>query len=114
MLEWLHVPYPHGYPEGGLLPFLPKAMLGLATICFWWLGSNRLAALPATARCALLFLLLAMLHEQLIRKPTMESVVTTAWTHSFVGNIPTLVPFLVLACLIVPLTRAVRLVCTVY
>ena len=104
MLEWLHVPYPHGYPEWGLLPFLPEAALSLATVCFWWLCSDRLSALTVPTRCATLFLLLVMLREQLIRKPTMESVVTTAWTHSFVGNIPFLFPFLVLACLVATIT----------
>ena len=104
MLEWLHVPYPYGYPEDGLPPFLPEAALALAVVCFWRLASDRLAILPRAAQCAILFLLLAMLREQLVRKPTMEGVVTTAWIHSFVANIPMLVPFLVLACLVVPFT----------
>ena len=101
MLEWLHVPYPVGYPESGLLLFLTEAILTLSVVHFWWLVSNRLSAFSKMARCAVLFLLLVMLREQLIRRPMMESVVTTAWTHSFVANIPMLVPFLVLACLVV-------------
>ncbi len=104
MLEWLHAPYPRSYPTSGMPLFLTETMLTLATIRFWWLASPRLAAWPVVVRCAFLFLLLVMLREQLIRKPTMESMVTTAWTHSFVANISELVPFLVLACLVVPVT----------
>lgn len=104
MLEWLHVPYPAGYPNGGVLPFLTDAALALATITFWRLASDRLAVVSPLWRCLVLFVLLVMLREQLIRKPTMESFVTTAWIHSFVANIPELFPFLLLSCLIVPIT----------
>ena len=44
-----------------------------------------------------------MLQEMFFRAPIMDSVVTTAWTFSFLSNLPSLIPWLILATLIVAL-----------
>ena len=102
LLQVFNVPYPSHYPKTGLLPvFLPRVMLTLAAMEFWHLSGDRLRRLSAPGRCAFLFLLLAALREQFIRLPVMNGVVSTAYAYSFLANIPVLVPYAVLACLIV-------------
>ncbi len=107
-VELLHVSPPAGYPAGGAWAFLTEVAMALASILLWRLAAGRVAALPFPVRCLLLFLLLAMLSQKLIRWPLMNGVTTTAWVFSFLSDIPSLVPLLVLACLVVaapPLAR---------
>jgi len=49
-----------------------------------------------------------MLQEQFFRAPIMDSVVTTAWTFSFLSNIPTLLVWLLLSILIVALAPLLK------
>lgn len=100
-VQLLHLPGSAGYPRGGLLVFLTQATMVVAALILWRLATPRIAGLPMAPRCLLLFVLLAMLFQSLIRRPLMDAVVTTAWSYSFLANLPALVPFLVIAYLVV-------------
>ncbi|WP_419729257.1 hypothetical protein [Lichenicola sp.] len=80
--------------------FLTQAAMAVAALVVWRLATPSLDGLSKPARCLLLFVLLAMLFQRLIRHPLMDAVVTTAWSYSFLANLPALVPFLVIACLV--------------
>ncbi len=107
-VQLLHLSNPAGYPATGLGVFLTEAAMAGAAIILWRLATPSIAGLPAPARCLLLFVLQAMLFQRLIRYPVMAGVTTTAWSFSFLANLPALVPFLVLACLVVPATQHLR------
>ena len=100
-VQLFHLPGMAGYPTGGPLVFLTQAGMATAAIVLWRLATPSLVGLPTYARCLLLFVLLAMLFQRLIRLPLMDAIVTTAWSFSFLANLPALVPFLVVACLVV-------------
>ena len=100
-VQLFHLPGMDGYPTGGPLVFLTQAGMVAAAIVLWRLAPPNISKLPIPVKCLLLFVLLAMLFQRLIRLPLMDAVVTTAWSFSFLANLPALAPFLVVACLVV-------------
>ena len=100
-VQLFHLPGTAGYPTGGPLVFLTQAGMVTAAIVLWRLATPGIAGLPMRSRCLLLFVLLAMLFQRLVRLPLMDAVVTTAWSFSFLANLPALAPFLVVACLVI-------------
>ena len=103
-VQLFHLPGLVGYPTGGPLVFLTQTAMAGAAIILWRVATPNIVGLPGMARCLLLFVLLAMLLQKLIRLPLMNAVVTTAWSFSFLADLPALVPLLVLACLVVWVT----------
>jgi hypothetical protein len=98
MLQGLHVPYPYNFPHTGWARF-PDGILSV-------FGAIYLSAhLPQSIRkCgfgprwAVLFLLLATIHETLFRDPFMEFINLSNFTlYPFLDNIPKLVPLAVIA-----------------
>ncbi len=98
MLQGLHVPYPYNFPSTGWAR-LPD---GFLSVC----GAIYLSArLPQSIRkrsfglrCALLFLLLATIHEVFFRAPFMEFINLSNFTlYPFIDNIPKLIPLAVIA-----------------
>ena len=98
MLQGLHVPYPYNFPRTGLARF-PDGILSV-------LGAIYLSAhLPQNirkrsfgVRCALLFLLLAIIHEDFFRAPFMEFINLSNFTlYPFIDNIPKLIPYAIIA-----------------
>ena len=100
-VQLFHLPGMDKYPTGGPFVFLTQAGMVAAAIVLWRLAPPNIGKLPIPVKCLLLFVLLAMLFQRLIRLPLMDAVVTTAWSFSFLANLPALVPFLVVACLVV-------------
>ncbi len=100
-VQLFHLPGMDEYPTGGPLVFLTQAGMVAAAIVLWRLAPPNIDKLPIPVKCLLLFVLLAMLFQRLIRLPLMDAVVTTAWSFSFLANLPALAPFLVVACLVV-------------
>lgn len=98
MLQVLHVPYPYSFPHTGWAR-LPDGI-------FSAFGAIYLSAhLPQgirkrnfAIRWALLFLLLAAVHETLFRSPFMEFINLSNFTlYPFLDNIPKLIPLAVIA-----------------
>jgi hypothetical protein len=104
----LHLSNPVAYPTGGPLVFLTQVAMAGAAIVLWRFATPKLVGLSIPVRCMLLFVLLAMLFQRLIRYPLMTGVTTTAWIFSFLENLPALVPFGVMACLVVLATPRLR------
>ncbi len=107
-VQILHLSNPVRYPTAGLLVFVTQVAMAGAAIMLWRLATPNIAGLSVPMRCLLLFVLLAMLFQRLIRYPLMAGVTTTAWTYAFLENLPALVPFGVLACLVVWVTPHLR------
>jgi hypothetical protein len=101
MLQGLHVPYPAGFPHTGLGTWLNTAPSVFGALLIYTLSSSSFHRRPFIIRCLALFLLLTMLQELFFRAPIMDSVVTTAWTFSFLSNVSRLLVWFLLAILIV-------------
>ena len=110
MLQGLHVPYPDNSLVGWPARYLNVALAMLATILFNTMASSRLDTYSRLVRSVLVFLIFSMLHEALIRAAVMDGVVTTAWTYSFLSNLPVLLTNLVICILIVWVSPSLRLV----
>lgn len=108
MLQLLHIPYPAGFPHTGIGAWLNTAPSVFAAILLYTLASDTFLRYSPIPRVLALFLLLTMLQEQFFRAPIMNSVVTTAWTFSFLSNIPTLLVWLLLSILIVALAPLLK------
>jgi hypothetical protein len=108
MLQGLHVAYPSGFPHTGICSWLNTGPSVLGAIFLYTLASNALKRRSFITRSLILFLLIKMLQEVFFRAPVMDAVVTTAWTFSFVSNIPRLIDWLLLACLIVAVAPWLR------
>ena len=98
MLKGLHVPYPYKFPHTGWAR-LPDGILSA-------FGAIYLSAhLPQSIRkrgfalrCALVFFLLATIHETFFRDPFMEFINLSNFTlYPFLDNIPKLIPLAVIA-----------------
>ena len=109
MLQGLHVPYPYNFPNTGLAR-LPDGILSV-------LGAIYLSAhLPQNIRkrgfgirCALLFLLLATIHEVFFCAPFMEFINLSNFTlYPFIDNIPKLIPYAIIAIGVESWTRRER------
>jgi hypothetical protein len=108
MLQVLHVPYPAGFPRTGPGAWLNAVPSILGAILLYSFASSTLTRYSFVTRSVVLFLLITMLQEIFFRAPIMDGVVTTAWTFSFVSNIPRLFDWLLLSCLIVAVTPYAR------
>ena len=108
MLQVLNVPYPEGYPKAGWAVFCQFSLSVLGLMVFYRIARAELARFGWLARILLLFLLVSMLREALVRGPVMDGFATTAWTFSFLSNLPRLITILIVASLVVltaPLAR---------
>lgn len=101
MLQILHIPFPAGFPHTSIGAWLNTAPAVFGAILLYTLASPAFHRRSPITRCLALFFLLTMLQEMFFRAPIMDSVVTTAWTFSFLSNIPTLLVWLLLSILIV-------------
>jgi hypothetical protein len=108
MLQTLNVPYPAGYPSAGWAVFGQLALSVLGWMVFYRLVILEFARFTVAIRCLMLFLLAAMLREALIRGPVMDGFATTAWSFSFVSNLPRLITILIVSCLVVVTEPLVR------
>jgi hypothetical protein len=108
MLQVLHIPYPAGFPHTGLGSWLNTAPSVFGAIFLYTLASPTFHHRSPITRCLALFLLLTMLQEMFFRAPIMDGVVTTAWTFSFLSNIPTLLIWLLLSILIVAIAPLLK------
>ena len=98
MLQGLRVPYPYNFPHAGWarLPDAILSALGAIYLSAHLRQSTRKHSIGF--RCALLFLLLASIHEDLFRGPFMEFINLSNFTlYPFVDNIPKLIPWAVVA-----------------
>jgi hypothetical protein len=98
MLQGLHVPYPYNFPHTGWarLPDAILSALGAIYLSAHLRQSTRKHSIGF--RCALLFLLLASIHEDLFRGPFMEFINRSNFTlYPFIDNIPKLIPWAVVA-----------------
>jgi hypothetical protein len=110
MQEVFLVPYPKFYPKTGLVYFFEYSCRVLAIIYLYRLIRGKFANLSVPMRCLLLFVLIAMLDEKLIRMPLMSGIATSAWTLSLINSLPNLIAYLLLACLVVIFSPRLRLV----
>lgn len=101
MSDVLHIPYPYNYPHTGWPAYCSHVLLTFTTMYCYQLTKNQLMHSPTLLKCLGIFILLAMLNGDLIRAPLMTGIVTSAWLFSFIQNLPTLLPHLFLACVIV-------------
>jgi hypothetical protein len=108
MLQFLHIPYPEGFPHIGIGAWLNTAPSVFAAILLYTLAPAAFRRRSFLTRCLTLFLLLTMLQEMFFRSPIMSGVVTTAWTFSFLSNIPSLLVWLLLAILIVAIAPLLK------
>ncbi|MCU1321793.1 MAG: hypothetical protein JWM43_1442 [Acidobacteriaceae bacterium] len=108
MLQGLHVPYPSGFPHTGIGAWLNAAPSVLGVIFIYTLASNALKRRSLVARSLVLFLVITMLQELFFRAPIMNGVVTTAWTFSFLSNVPSLLNWLLLSFLIVAIAPLLK------
>jgi hypothetical protein len=108
MLQGLHVPYPSGFPHVGIGSWLHAAPSVLGAIFLYALATDALKRRSFILRSLVLFFLITMLQEIFFRGPVMDGVVTTAWIFSFLSNVPRLLDWLLLSCLIVAVAPWLR------
>ncbi len=101
MLQVFHVPYPEGYPTTGWSSFLSLALSAFALFYFYDLSRDEFQRFSPLVRCLLLFVLVAMVREALIRKPVMDGFATTAWRYSIIDNLPRLLTVLLLCSMVI-------------
>lgn len=102
MLQVLHVPYPEGHQNAAILPLYGNYTLSiLAALWLYRASHHNLTRFSFFFRWLILFVLLAMLEESLIRAPLMSGIVTSAWLYAMLQAIPELASSLMLAFLIV-------------
>jgi hypothetical protein len=98
MLQGLHVPYPYNFPHTGWAR-LPDGILSVFGAIY--LSSHLPQSIRKRSfalRCALVFLLLATIHETFFRDPFMEFINLSNFTlYPFLDNIPKLIPLAVIA-----------------
>ena len=98
MLQVLHVPYPYNFPSTGWAR-LPDGIISvLGAIYLSAHLPERFRTSSFRLRCAVMFLFLATIHEDLFRGPFMEFINLSNLTlYPFVDNIPKMIPFVVIA-----------------
>jgi hypothetical protein len=101
MQDVLHIPYPKFYSKTGAAYFFDYSAKVLAILCLYRLVHDKFSHLSLPVRCLLLFVLIAMLNESLLRLPLMNGIVTSAWVFSLILGLPILIAHLLLACLVV-------------
>ena len=98
MLQGLHVPYPYNFPHTGWAR-LPDEILSTFGAIYLSAHLPRSIRKQSFARrCALVFFLLATIHETFFRAPFMEFINLSNFTlYPFLDNIPKLIPLAVIA-----------------
>jgi hypothetical protein len=101
MQDVLHIPYPHFRSKTDAAYFFDYSAKVLAILYLYRLVHDKFSHLSLSVKCLLLFVLISMLDESLIRMPLMNGIVTSAWVFSLTLGLPILVAYLLLSCLIV-------------
>ncbi len=101
MITYLHVPFPADSPTTGLLLFANRVLIVLGALLLYERSDLARSSLAAPWKVLLCFVLFTTMTERLLRVPLMNGFVTTAYAYSFLGTVPTLIRWLVLACLVV-------------
>ena len=110
MLQVLHVPSPAGYPSQSWLEQINQ-IVAVFSILLLVAGSRTgLIHMPFVARVLVLFLVLSMLKESLIRSWLMTGVTTTAYLFPFLANLPQLLVTLILSLVCVAVAPHLRLI----
>jgi hypothetical protein len=100
MSDVFRIPYPQNYPSDGWAVYGNNVLKVLAALILYRRAQAPLQRCSWLTRGLLLFVLLAMLEGNLIRRPLMNAMVTSAWLFSWLQNLPSLVTPLFLACLL--------------
>jgi hypothetical protein len=108
MLQVLGVPFPDLSVVSAPYRFAIRAAQTLGLLVFWQYAS-RSADRSFLKQSGLLFLITAMLTEDLVRGPFMAGYCTHAWVFAFVANIPKLLSLAIVCALIVAATPRLRL-----
>ena len=101
MLSCLHVLFPSDPPTTGVLVFANRVLVVLAALLLYERSDLAHGPLAAPWKVLLCFGLFTTMTELLLRYPLMNGFVTTAWQYWFLKAVPRLVPWFVLACLVV-------------
>ena len=102
LLQYLHVPYPYTLPHTGWPAFPDFVALSCAAVAIYALARPKLETLTSALRVLVLFLLIAGLKEELFRGVFMDMINAKPVTvYPIVQWLPKLVPFAVLAAIIV-------------
>ena len=106
MLQGFHVPYPSNFPNTGW-PKLPDGILSvLGAIYLSTHLPERIRKRSFGFRSALLFVLIATIHEVLFRAPFMDFINLSNFTlYPFIDNLPKLLPLAVIAMAVEGWTR---------
>jgi hypothetical protein len=109
MLQGLHVAYPYSFPKAGLAR-LPDGILSVLGAFYFSAHLPRdIRDRSDGVRCALLFLLLATIHESLFRGAFMEFINLSNFTlYPFLDNVPKLIPYAIIAIGVESWTRRKR------
>jgi len=108
MLQVLHVPFPAGFPHTGIGVWLNSAPAVLGVILLYVYSGDAFKRRSFVSRSLILFMLITMVQEDFFRGPIMDGVVTTAWTFSFLSNVPSLLVWLLLALLVVAIAPLLK------
>ncbi|MGQ5525117.1 hypothetical protein ACUHMQ_17895 [Chitinimonas sp. PSY-7] len=90
MLQILHIPYPTGYPKNNWINLFDNIGITLALIYIYQFSYGKLQHWSPFAKVFILTVLLSALKEVLIRAPLMNAIVSSAWLHAFIDNLPAL------------------------
>lgn len=101
MITYLHVPFPADPPSTGLLLFANRVLIVLGAVLLYERSDLARSSLASPWKVLLCFVLFTTMTERLLRSPLMNGFVTSAYAYSFLGTVPTLIRWLVLACLVV-------------
>ncbi len=98
MLQGLHVPYPYDFPHSGWARVPDGILSAFGAIFLSTHLSQSFRKQSLALRCALVFVLLATIHETFFRAPFMEFINLSNFTfYPFLDNIPKLIPLAVIA-----------------
>jgi hypothetical protein len=96
MLQGLHVSYPYNFPHSGWARVPDGILSAFGAIYLSTHLPQGIRKQSLALRCALVFVLLATIHETLFRAPFMEFINLSNFTlYPFLDNIPKLIPLAV-------------------
>ena len=109
MLQGLHVPYPYNFPHTGWARLPDGILSAFGAIYLSAHLPQNIRKQSFVLRCALVFFLLATIHETFFRDPFMEFINLSNFTlYPFLDNIPKLIPLAVIAVCVESWTRRER------
>lgn len=109
MLQVFNVPYPSHFPHTGWPAYPVLLFATLSAIIIERLAADRLRHRSIWVRCGVLFLLIAMLREQLIRAPLMNVINSKPYSpYPLVEYMPPLILIGFVACLVVLASRRMQ------